>query len=160
MQKGEQNTYRLLFIPGQYKGQWQFIHGTAEGFCQTHRHTDGAVRIVALPHVHQSWQSSDFSQRQIVKTKFTAGKCQHNGVFRRLFYKLCVIISAGLCPVAARHQKEVPDFSFSYRFHHSVRMGKNCRMGKARSNFFAAVNTCKFHGFGKAAECQRLLNNR
>ena len=70
-------------------------------FCKGNSDLDGAVSIVALSDIHQTGQTVDGAKVKVVEAVFAAGKGQHYGIGRRLLYKLCVVVAAGACAVAA-----------------------------------------------------------
>ena len=105
-----------MFVPGQYQGQRQFIHGASKGFCQRQGNPNGAVSVVALTHVQDAGNTVDFSEIQIVEPVFSAGQGEDNGVHGSALYKFGVVVPSGMSAVAAAHQKDVADFSAANGF--------------------------------------------
>lgn len=59
VQQGQQDAHRLLLIPGKHHGQRQVVHAAAECVSQGNGDLNGAVGVVALPHIHQTGQAAD-----------------------------------------------------------------------------------------------------
>ena len=77
--------------------------------CKCDSNLNRTISIVTLPHIHQSWQTTDFSQIEIVETEFSTCKSRDNTVRRCLFYKFCVIVSSRFSTITAGNQKEMTD---------------------------------------------------
>ena len=102
MQQGQQDTHRLLLIPGKHHGQRQIIHAAAERIGKRNGNLNRTVGIIALPHIHQirgrppmvprSRSLKRYLPQASVSTTVSAG-C--------LFYELRIVIASGTCPVAA-----------------------------------------------------------
>ena len=107
--QGEQDADRLLFIPGKHECQRQFVDAAAKDFGEGLRNVDRTVGIVALPHVENARDAVDFSEVEVVEAVFAAGKGQDDGIHRCLFDKFRVVISAGMCAVAAADEENVSD---------------------------------------------------
>ena len=63
---------------------------------ERHSNLDGAVSIVTLSHIHDSWKTADGSKIQIVKTVFSTGKGKNDGISRCLLYKIRIVIASRL----------------------------------------------------------------
>ena len=107
MQKCEQNADRFLFIPGKHQSQRQIIHAAAKCFGQGNCYLDCTVRIVALPHIHDTRKTADRSQIKIVKTIFSTGKGKHSRVRRSLFHKFRIITPATARTVTSADKENV-----------------------------------------------------
>ena len=73
MEQGQENADCFLFVPGEDHAQWEFVYAAVEGFGKCNSYFDGAVGIVALAHVHDSRESADGSEVEVVKSVFSAG---------------------------------------------------------------------------------------
>ena len=62
MQQGQQDAHRLLLIPGKHHGQRQVVHAAAKCVGKGNGNLDGAVGVVALPHIHQTGRRWCLSQ--------------------------------------------------------------------------------------------------
>ena len=74
MQKCQQDTNSLLLVPRKHHRKRELVDSAAERFGESYGNLDGTVRIVALSHIHQSWESAYRTKIEIVKAIFTASK--------------------------------------------------------------------------------------
>ena len=74
-----------------------------------HSNLDCTISIITLAHIHQSWQTTDFSQIEIIETEFSTCQGEDDTVGRCLLYKFCVIVSAWFSTITAGNQEEMAD---------------------------------------------------
>ena len=121
---------------------------------------DCTVGIVALPHIHQTGQSADRSQLQIVEPILAARQSQYNCIRRRLFHEFRVIIPSGLCAVTAAHQEKVPDLPCLDCLYHLICHGKHCAVSESGRQLCAAVDAGLLLRLRITAQFQCFFNQR
>ena len=63
------------------------------------------ISIITLAHIHQSWQTTNFSQIEIIETEFTTCQGEDDTVRRCLFHKFGVIVSSRFSTITAGNQE-------------------------------------------------------
>ncbi len=98
------------------------------------RNIDRTVGIVALPHVENARDAADLAEVEVVEAVFAAGKGQDDGIHRCLFDKFRVVISAGMCAVAAADEENVSDRAGFDCFDKLRGAGEDGSVSKSRSS--------------------------
>ena len=160
MQKCQQDTYRLLLVPGKHHRKRKFVDSTVESFCKSDCHFDGSVCIVTLSHIHDPREIPDGSEIQIIKTVFSTGQCKNDRIRRCLFYEFRIIVSAFFCSVAAADQEEMPDRSCFYRIHDLICCLQDRSVSETGGQLFSAVDSLVLSVFCKSAKFQCFLDHR
>ncbi len=158
--QGEQDADRLLFVPGKHEGQGQLVDAATKDFGEGLRDVDRTVGIVALPHIENARDAVDFSEVEVIKAEFTAGEGQDNGIHRSLFDKFRVVISAGMCTVAAADEKNVPDRAGFNRFDKLRGAGEDGSVGKTGRQHVPAVDAAHALVAFIAAKAQGMPDDR
>ena len=73
-QQRQQYDYGFLFIPGKNEGKRKLIYRTSKCICKCHCNLYRTISVITLTHIHQSWQTIDFSKIKIIETEFAT--CQ------------------------------------------------------------------------------------
>ena len=137
VQQCKQNAHRLLFVPGYDQGQRQVVDRHVEGFGQGRGDLDGRIGVVALAGIEQAGDAADIAEVFVEETELAACQRQHHAVLGNFFHELGVVVAARLGPVAARHQKEVPDGSGLDRCDDLVRNAQDRVPGEPDRHFTA-----------------------
>ena len=149
-----------MLIPRKNDGQRQLVYAAAKRLCESNSNLDRPEGIVALSHIHDTGQTADGSNVQVVEAELAAGKRQDDGIGRSLLDKLCVIITSGFCSVATANQEEVLDRAASNSIDNRIRNAENCTVAEAGGNRRTAVDAGKLRILGKAAKLQSLFDHR
>ena len=160
VQQGQQDAHGLLLVPREHHGQRQLVHAAAERVGQREGDLNGAVGVVALPDVHQTRQTGDRAEVEVVEAEFSAGEGQHDGVGRGLLHEFGVIIAAGTRAVAARDQEKVPDRAGFHGPDHLLRRAEHRAAREAGRDRAAAVDAGEDAVGGIAAQRERLFDDR
>ncbi len=149
-----------MLIPREHQSQRQIIDRTAKSLGQGQCHPDGAVSIVALPHIHQPRQSIDGAQVQIIEPVFATGQCEDQGVWRRLLDELGIVVPARPGAITAAHQKDVADSTAADGLYHLICHREHCIVAKTGGQLAAAVDAGKKSVLLEASQSQGFFNDR
>ncbi len=159
IQKRQQDTHCLLFVPGKNHGKREFVDAAAESLRQSDCNTDRAVRIVALSHVHNAGQSSDRTDVQVIEPVLSACQSQDDGICGSLLYELGVIVSSGLRAIAAADKEEVADRAALYSVDDRIRNAEDCAVAESRGDGRSAIDPGELGILSKAAQFESFLDN-
>ena len=155
----QQDAHRLLLVPREHERERQVVDRTAECIRQRQRDLDGAVRVVALPHIQNARQTADFAQIEVIKAVFAARECQNERIHRRGFDKLGVVISARMRTVTAADKENMPHLSALDERNNLLGVRQNRAVRKAGHEHMAAVDAAHASVVLIAAERKRLLDD-
>ncbi|MPN10059.1 hypothetical protein SDC9_157352 [bioreactor metagenome] len=106
-----------------------------------------------MARIKNSGNSSDFSEIKFVVFIFRAACCQNNGIFRKGFSKISIVLTALHPSVTACHNEEMFNGSALYGINNFIGNRENLVMGKATYDF-----TC--FNFSRSGTSFSKLNDR
>ena len=85
-----------------------YQESTKESGSSFTEHPNASASATAT-HIHQSWQTTDLSQIEIIETEFSTCQGENDTVRRCLLYKFRIIVSTWLGTITAGNQEEMAD---------------------------------------------------
>ena len=107
----------FCFVPGENEGKRKLIYRTSKCIRKCYGNLNRTISIITLAHIHQSWQTTNFSQIEIIETEFATCQGEDDTVRRCLFHKFGVIVFVPVLapsqPATRKKWRIAPDFTAS-----------------------------------------------